>query len=85
MEEDPYEGLNLYLRMTGSLGNPHITYNKKGTKNKIKNDFKNEKENLKNLMNNTTPKMDENEKKKEERYYDIKETPKFIDLDSAGN
>ncbi len=85
MEEDPYEGLNLYLRMTGSLGNPHISYNKKGTKNKIKSDFKNEKENLKNLMRNTTPKMDENEKKKEERYYDIKEAPKFIDLDSTSN
>ena len=86
MEQDPYEGLNLYLRLTGVLSNPHITYNKKATKNKIKDDFKNEKENLKNLLHNTTPaKLDDNERKKEDRYYDVQKKPQFMDLDSTSN
>ena len=85
MEEDPYEGLNLYLSMTGVLSNPYIKFNKKATKNKIKNDFKNEKENLKNLMNNSAPaKLDDNERKKEERYFDVK-TPQFMEFDSTSN
>ncbi len=86
MEEDPYEGINLYLSMTGVLSNPRIKFNKKATKNKIKDDFKNERANLKNLLNNSAPtKMDGDEKKKEERYYNVQQKPQFIDLDSTGN
>ena len=85
MEEDPYEGLNLYLSMSGTLSNPKIKYDKGSAKKKVKDDFKSEKQNLKNLMHNTAPKIDENEKKKEERYYDVKETPKFMDFDSSSD
>jgi len=86
MEDDPYEGLNLYLKMKGTLSNPQIKYDKVSAKNKMKNDFKNEKENFKNLLHNKQPaKLNENEKKREERYYQIEEKPKFMDFDSAGN
>ena len=86
MEDDPYEGLNLYLTMTGILSNPHITFDKGSAKKKMKNDFKNEKENLKNLIHNTNvPKLDDNERKKEERYYDVQKKPQFMDFDSSSN
>lgn len=81
IEHDPYEGLNLYLSMTGSLTNPKIKYDKPAVRNKIKEDFRKEKEELRNLIKGTAPKADENEKKREEKYFDTKEPPKFIDFD----
>ncbi|MCW5908825.1 MAG: AsmA family protein [Chitinophagales bacterium] len=81
IENDPYEGLNLYLSMTGPLTNLKIKYDKPATRNKIKEDFKKEKEELRNLIKGIAPKVDENEKKREEKYFDTKEPTKFMDFD----
>jgi hypothetical protein len=81
IENDPYEGLNLYLSMSGPLDNPTIKYDKASTRNKIKEDFRKEKEELRNLLKGTTPKVDENEKKREEKYFDVKEQPQFMDFE----
>lgn len=81
MEEDPYEGLNLYLSMIGPLNNPVIKYDKASTRNKIKEDFRKEKEELRNLLKGTKPPIDENEKKREEKYFDVKEQPQFMDFE----
>ncbi|MDB5282886.1 MAG: hypothetical protein JWO06_1961 [Bacteroidota bacterium] len=84
METDPYEGLNLYLSMSGDLSNPKIKYDKASARKKIQNDFKQEKNNLRNLFNNVAPTVDANEKKKETKYYNIQETPQFMDFDTTG-
>lgn len=80
IEDDPYQGLNLYLSMSGPLDNPKIKYDKASTRNKIKEDFKKEKEELRNLLKGTAPKVDENEKR-EEKYFDTKEQPVFMDFE----
>lgn len=80
METDPYEGLNLYLTMTGKLDNPKIKYDKSSARKKVAADFRNEKEVLKNLLHNKTAPVDENEKKSEEKHFDVKEQPEFLDL-----
>jgi predicted solute-binding protein len=85
METDPYEGVNLYLSMSGNLSDPKIKYDKASSRKKMQNDFKREKENLKNLINNTSVRMDENEKKREERYFNTSQQPQFMDFDSTGN
>ena len=37
-------------------------------------------------MHNTVPaKLDDNEKKKEERYYNVDKKPQFMDFDSTAN
>ncbi len=82
IENDPYEGLNLYLTMTGPLNNPKINFDKPAARNKIKEDFKKQKEEFRHLMKGkpaTT--IDPEEKKREEKYFDVKEQPKFIDFD----
>jgi hypothetical protein len=39
---------------------------------------------LKNLINNApAAKVDENEKKREEKYFDVDKTPQFMDFDSS--
>jgi hypothetical protein len=85
IESDPYEGVNLYLTMSGKLDNPKIKYDKASVRKKIQNDFKQEKENLKNLLKNNAVKQDENERKREEKYFEMKEQPVFMDLDSVSN
>ncbi|MFN8298569.1 MAG: AsmA-like C-terminal region-containing protein [Chitinophagales bacterium] len=81
MEDDPYEGVNIYLSMSGKINDPQIKLDKASTRNKIKEDFKKEKDVLKNLLNNNTPKVDENEKKREDKYFDVKEQPQFMDFE----
>jgi hypothetical protein len=81
IENDPYEGLNLYLSMVGPLDNPSIKFDKASTRNKIKDDFKKEREEMKNLLKNNVQKPDESERKREDKYFDIKEEPSFIDFD----
>jgi hypothetical protein len=84
MEDDPYEGVNIYLSIYGGLSNPKIKFDKSNTRKKMQTDFKNEKNNLKNLINNApAAKVDENEKKREEKYFDVDKTPQFMDFDSS--
>ncbi len=85
IEEDPYEGVNLYLSMTGNLSNPKIKFDKPATRNKMINDFRNEKEVLKNLLKNTPKVVDAKEQRREEKYFDMREEPKFMDFDTSDN
>ncbi|MEZ4978755.1 MAG: AsmA-like C-terminal region-containing protein [Chitinophagales bacterium] len=47
---DAVGGINIYISMTGTTENPIISYDKKGVKEKIKEDFKSEKQEFKNLF-----------------------------------
>ncbi len=78
IENDPYDGLNIYLSMTGHISKPKIQYDKASAGAKIKDDFKNEKEVLKELFkkgNNT--KND----KREDKFFQIEEEPKFMEFE----
>lgn len=83
IEENPYDGINLYLSIIGRLPDYTIKYDKKGLKESIKEEFKSEKEELKMLFKKGEykPPVDENEMKKEEKYFDTKQAPTFIDFD----
>lgn len=80
MEQDPYEGLNLYLTMTGNLSNPVIKYDKGSAKKKVLDDFRKEKDVLKSLLKNAPIQTNPEEKKREEKYFDVNEEPQFMDL-----
>ncbi|MCX6199070.1 MAG: AsmA family protein [Bacteroidetes bacterium] len=82
IEEDPYEGVNLYLTLTGPINNLNIKFDKAGIRKKIQTDFRNERQVLKDLLNNSRKKIDENEQKREEKYFDVKEEPQFMDFDT---
>ncbi|HWB64274.1 MAG TPA: AsmA-like C-terminal region-containing protein [Chitinophagales bacterium] len=85
MEDDPYQGLNLYLGMSGNLNNPEIKFDKLAAKKKVKNDFKKEKENLKALVYGNSPAANQPPRSKsEEKYFDVNTQPQFIDFDSTG-
>jgi hypothetical protein len=81
MESDPYEGLNIYLSMTGPLDNPSIKYDNARTRKKIQDDFRKEKQVLKNLLQNRPEPENPQEKIREEKFFDIKEQPGFIDFE----
>lgn len=81
IEEDPYEGLNIFLTMTGPLDNPSIKYDKQGAKNKIKDDFKKQKDELRMLMKGEKLPVNENERKREEKYFDLREQPQFMEFE----
>jgi len=81
IESDPYEGVNIYLSLLGPIDSLKIKYDKASSRNKLKEDFKKEKDVLKNLLNNSPIKVDENEKKREEKYFDTQSPPEFIDFD----
>ena len=49
-EDESGKGLYLYLSMKGPISNPTISYDKIGVKNKITQDLKSEKENIKELF-----------------------------------
>lgn len=85
IEEDPYEGVNLYLTMTGNLSNPKIKFDKPAARNKMINDFRNEKEVLKGLLKNTPRVVDAKEQRREDKYFDTREEPKFMDFDTTDN
>lgn len=81
MEADPYEGLNIYLSMTGPIDNPDIKYDKASTRKKIQEDFKKEKDVLQNLLQNRPEPSNPEEKIREEKYFDVNENPQFIDFE----
>ncbi len=85
IENDPYEGVNLYLTMTGNLNNPKIKFDKSSSRNKIQADFRNEKTVLRDLLKNTTKKIDEQEQRREDKYFNVKEDPQFMDFDTSSN
>ncbi len=85
IENDPYEGVNIFLTMTGNLSNPQIKFDKASTRDKIQTDFKNEKQVLKDLLKNAPRKVDAAEQKREDKYFDLREEPKFMDFDTTDN
>lgn len=51
VENDPENRRSVFILMTGPIDNPSIKYDRKGAKEKIKQDIKQEKQNLKQLLN----------------------------------
>ncbi|MCX6232208.1 MAG: hypothetical protein NTZ33_11760 [Bacteroidetes bacterium] len=49
-EDDGLGRSKLFLKVTGTIDNPHFSYDTKGLKEKLKLDFKNEKTNLNNIL-----------------------------------
>lgn len=78
IENDPYDGLNIYLSLTGNLANPTVKYDKASANAKIKDDWKGEKDILKNLFNKEKVTKKE---KREEKYFQIEEKPVFMDFE----
>lgn len=73
---DAKGGINLYISMTGTSSNPVIKYDKQSVKEKIKQDFKDEKQEFKNLFKKgEKSEFEQNEIKFEE----LKEEDKYID------
>ncbi|MBL7902117.1 MAG: hypothetical protein JNK73_08995 [Bacteroidia bacterium] len=50
VENDPENRRSAYILMTGTVDNPIIKFDKKGLKEKLKNDLKEEKQELRNLL-----------------------------------
>ncbi len=50
VENDPENRRSVFILMTGSIDNPTIKYDRKGAKAKIKDDIKQEKQNLKQVL-----------------------------------
>lgn len=69
-------GINLYISMTGSVDNPVITYDRDSVKDKIKEDFKAEKQEFKNLFK----KEEKSEFEKNEiKFEELKEEDKYLE------
>lgn len=85
IESDPYEGINIYLLMTGNLSNPTFKYDKSSSRKKMLGDFRKERESLRSLMKNNSKKVEDSEKKREDKYFDLREKPEFMDFDTTGN
>jgi hypothetical protein len=69
-------GINLYIKMTGTVDNPIISFDKSSVKDKIKNDFKEEKQEFKNLFK----KEEKSEFEKNElRFEELKIEDKFLE------
>ena len=85
IENDPYEGVNIYLTMTGNLSGPKVKFDKPAVRNKVLTDFRNEKQVLKDLLKNAPRKVDAAEQKREDKYFDLREEPKFMDFDTSAN
>jgi hypothetical protein len=51
VEDDPSNKRCVFLHLTGTYDNPIITFDKKGMKEKIKEDIKQEKQSLKQILN----------------------------------
>ena len=82
IEDNPYEGVNLYLTITGDIDHPKIKYDKKAVKGKLKNDLAAQKEELKELFGKDKHKKAKggDEVKREEKYYNTQKKPEFIDF-----
>lgn len=85
IEEDPYEGVNIFLSMTGNLSHPTIKFDKPAVRNKILNDFRNEKQVLKDLLKNVPKQTNAQEQKREDKYFDLRNEPTFMDFDTTTN
>ncbi|MBL0308778.1 MAG: AsmA family protein [Bacteroidetes bacterium] len=85
IENDPYEGVNIYLSLAGNLSHPVFKYDKASSRKKLVNDFKKEKENLRQLFNKNSKKVDDVEHKKEEKYFDLNQKPEFFDFDTIND
>lgn len=83
IEEDPYDGVNLYLSLTGDISNPKIKYDRESVKKKLKQDLADQKQELKELFKKDKTKKPESaaENKREEKYYDTRKKPEFIEFD----
>jgi hypothetical protein len=81
IEEDPYEGTNIFLTLKGDISNPSIAYDKSSVKEKMKEDFKKEKETLKNLFKKDSEIQTNKDNSKEDKYFQTKEKPVFIDFE----
>jgi len=75
-ENDPENKRCVFINMKGNIDNPVITYDRKAMKEKIKEDIKNEKQNLKSILKeefgffkkDTSVKVNKNENKAEQRF-----------------
>jgi len=73
---DVQGGINLYIKMTGTVDNPIISFDKSSVKDKIKNDFKEEKQEFKNLFK----KEEKSEFEKNElKFEELKIEDKFLE------
>lgn len=81
IEEDPYEGANIFLSLSGNIAKPLIKYDKQYTKKKIESDFKKEKENLKNIFKKEAVPVKTKDATKEDKYFNTREKPVFMDLE----
>lgn len=84
IESDPYEGLNIFLSMTGDINNPKIQYDKASARKKMQTDIAQGKKELHNLFKDA-PLTDAKERKREDKYFQVKEEPSFMDFDTSGN
>jgi hypothetical protein len=50
VENDPENRRSVFIKMTGPIDNPAISYDRKGAKEKIKEDIKQEKQNIKQIL-----------------------------------
>ena len=80
IEDDPYEGSNIFLSMSGNISKPVIAYDKQFVKKKIQSDFQVERETLKTIFKKETEKPLK-EDVKEDKYFDTREKPQFIEFD----
>ena len=83
IEENPYEGVNLYLTITGSVDHPVVKYDKKSVKKKLKNDLADQKKELEGLFGKdrkNKKSKEEEAAKKEDKYYNNQKKPDFIDF-----
>lgn len=80
IEDDPYEGSNIFLSMSGNVSKPVITYDKQFVKKKIQSDFQSERETLKTIFKKEVEKPIK-EDVKEDKFFDTREKPQFIEFD----
>ena len=83
IEEDPYEGVNLYLRISGDISHPKIKYDRESVKKKLKQELADQKQELKDLFKKDKSKkpVTEEEAKREEKYYDTRKKPEVIEFE----
>jgi hypothetical protein len=79
-EDDPYEGTNLMIRVYGTPSDPKFAYDRAGVSQKLKDEFKKEKEELKNLFRKEDVKRKETISD-EDYYFQTEEKPVFLELD----
>lgn len=73
---DTKGGINLYISMTGTADDPIIKYDRQGVKDKMKQDFKEEKDEFKNLFKKG---VESEFEKNEIQFEDLKEEDKYLD------